>query len=246
MKTIILSPTDIYKGPLLLVNAAHPITTDGNVRLTPLDDNNGIFLETKAASLLAQLFQTVGSNGQIVPVSGYRSRYEQELLYINSLRDNGEAFTNKFVALPDCSEHQTGLAVDLSESADDTDLICPFFPNTGVCADFRALAARYGFIERYGPDKEHLTGIAHEPWHFRYTGYPHSMIMGENNLCLEEYISFIKAYSYTGTHLNYEKTEIFYADADRAAAGLSVPDACTQISGNNVDGFIVTVWRLNI
>lgn len=240
-----MSPEDVYRGPLLLVNADNPIKSDGNIRLMPLDDNGEIFLESKAASLLTQLFLTIGCGSKILPVSGYRSRIEQELIYINSLRENGEVFTKKYVALPDCSEHQTGLAVDLAESSEDIDMLRPLFPYAGVCGDFRKLAAKYGFIERYGQDKEHLTGISHEPWHFRYTGYPHSLIMQEKGLCLEEYIRFLRAYPYKGDHLHFSQTEVFFTDME-SAAELKLPEDCTQISGNNVDGFIVTIWRRNL
>ncbi len=243
MRTITASVEDINKGSLLLVNNYHPIKSDGNIRLYPLDENNEIFLESKAASLLTQLFQTLQSGSQIIPISGYRSSLEQELIYINSLRDNGEAFTKKYVALPDCSEHQTGLAVDLAEKAEVVDIIRPSFSYEGICADFRKLAARYGFIERYGKGKERLTGISHEPWHFRYTGYPHSLIMQERDLCLEEYINGIKSFPYGGDHLLFKQTEVFFAEPEDALAGLILPEECVQLSGNNVDGFIVTIWR---
>jgi len=246
MRTIAVSPADVFKGPLLLVNSRHPLTSDGIIRLTALEEKSDVFLEAKACSLLKQIFETIGCSDSIVPVSGYRSRNEQELIYSNSLRANGNAFTQKYVALPDCSEHQTGLAVDLSESSENIDFLRPSFPYDGVCGDFRKHAAKYGFIERYSKEKERLTGIAHEPWHFRYVGYPHSLIIQESHICLEEYVDFIKSYPYNGQHLDFKQTEVFYADAARASAGLDLPDECAQISGNNVDGFIVTIWRRNL
>jgi D-alanyl-D-alanine dipeptidase/carboxypeptidase len=245
MRSASISHEDIFTGPLLLVNAEHHLKADSPVRLVPLDGISGVFLEAKAATLLSQLMLTIRCGRRILPVSGFRSRNEQELIYVNSLRENGEAFTRKYVALPDCSEHQTGYAVDLAENTGNIDLLRPSFPYDGIYRDFRNLAAKFGFIERYGRDKEHLTGIAHEPWHFRYIGYPHSSIMRENGLCLEEYIDFIKSYPYNGDHLCFGQTELFFADADCAAAGLELPEDDMQISGNNVDGFIVTIWRQN-
>lgn len=79
------------------------------------------------------------------------------------------------------SEHQTGLAIDLAENKEQIDFICPHFPYTGICGEFRAAAPRFGFIERYVSGKEQITGIGAEPWHFRYVGYPHSVIMAEKN-----------------------------------------------------------------
>jgi D-alanyl-D-alanine dipeptidase/carboxypeptidase len=243
MSIIIVTSDDVNRGPLLLVNADHPIKADGDVQLLPLDDDSGVVLDMKAALLLRQLLMTIRSGNRILPVSGYRSKSEQERIYNDSLRENGAEFTKKYVALPDCSEHQTGYAVDLSENTGNIDLLRPSFPYDGIYRDFRNLAAKYGFIERYIMDKEHLTGIAHEPWHFRYVGYPHAMIMRERGLCLEEYVDFVKSFKYKGDHLIFGQAEIFFADAECAAAGLDVPEDSTQISGNNVDGFIVTIRR---
>lgn len=62
----------------------------------------------RAAGLLAACAAGAG----IVPVSGYRSGREQEELYFTSLKENGETFTNQYIAYPGTSEHQTGLAID--------------------------------------------------------------------------------------------------------------------------------------
>ena len=91
------------------------------------------------------------------------------------------------MALPGCSEHQTGLAIDLGLRGPEVDFLCPDFPYTGPCGDFRRLAADYGFVERYPAGKEPITGIAHEPWHFRYVGVPHAERMAAMGLVLEEY-----------------------------------------------------------
>jgi D-alanyl-D-alanine dipeptidase/carboxypeptidase len=245
---VIVTAKDIHRGALQLVSAEYPIREAGEVRVLPLAEDGSVFLEKKAAYLLSQVFRALRSEGTIVPVSGYRSRREQEQIYRRSLRENGDVFTSRYVALPGCSEHQTGLAVDLSADADDASCgtghpICPSFPDAGICGEFKDLAAKYGFIERYGSGKESLTGIAHEPWHFRYVGYPHSLFMQEKCLCLEEYITLLRRYSYEGHHLHYRQTEIYFADAETAEQGLLLPEECTQISGNNVDGFIVTIWR---
>ena len=131
-----------------------------------------------------------------MPVSGWRSLEEQRDIFAASLREDGEEFTRKFVALPGCSEHQTGLAIDLALKKEKVDFICPDFPCEGICQRFRERAAAYGFIERYREEKKHLTGIAGEPWHFRYVGCPHAEIMEKLGMCLEEYREFIKRFPY--------------------------------------------------
>ena len=119
---------------------------------------------------------------------------------------------------------------------------------TGICGAFRQKAADYGFIERYPKGREAITGIAHEPWHFRFVGYPHSKIMQNNDLTLEEYILFIKDYPYDRKHFRIceksKEIEVFYVKARPETTEVILSeDTCYQISGNNVDGFIVTIWR---
>ncbi|MFQ9679543.1 MAG: alanine racemase [Ruthenibacterium lactatiformans] len=113
----------------------------------------------------------------------------------DSVRDNGLEFTQKYVALPGCSEHETGLAIDVGEAREVIDFIRPAFPDTGVCAAFRRAAARYGFIERYPKGAQAVTGIGHEPWHFRYVGWPHAGLMAQRGVTLEEYIGALGAYT---------------------------------------------------
>lgn len=60
-----------------------------------------------------------------------------------------------------------------------------------ICDEFRKAAPDYGFIQRYAKNKEEITGISHEPWHFRYVGYPHSRIIKDNGFSFEEYTEFI-------------------------------------------------------
>lgn len=121
---------------------------------------------------------------------------EQQSIFDSSLLENGEEFTRKFVALPGCSEHQTGLAIDLGLKQEEVDFICPEFPYTGICQKFRERAAAYGFIERYQKEKERITGISQEPWHFRYVGCPHAKIMEKYHLCLEEYSELLEQILY--------------------------------------------------
>jgi D-alanyl-D-alanine dipeptidase/carboxypeptidase len=249
---VILDKTEVYKGHLLLVNQEHPLrehNTYHPIRLVPVNlEQNDILLEATTATLLSQLLQSIGGNNEIIPISGYRTRQEQEKIFNDSLLENGSTFTKQYVALPDQSEHQTGLAIDLGKYSEEIDFLRPEFIYTGICGEFRKKAAKYGFVERYGKGKETITGISHEPWHFRYVGYPHAQIMQDNRLCLEEYIAYIKAYPYEGKHLhikeNTKDIEVFYVSADLDKMPIELPENDSyQVSGNNVDGFIITLWR---
>lgn len=109
-------PEAVWHGPLMLVNARHPMRESAVEKMVALEAGGmSVPLNARAAALLAELLTSIGAGDAIVPVSGFRSRAEQEQIYRESLRDNGPAFTRRFVALPGCSEHETGLAIDLGE-----------------------------------------------------------------------------------------------------------------------------------
>ena len=108
----------------------------------------------------------------------------------------------------------------------------------------------YGFIERYPEGKEDITGIAAEPWHFRYVGLPHAAIMKLHGFCLEEYLDYLSHFPSEGPHLEItiqnKSFEIFYqkAEASDGSVLLSLPSTLPfQVSGTNTDGCVVTLWR---
>ena len=234
----------IHSGLIVLVNAEHPIRRRERPVLAPAAPGSDVLLDTRAAAMLKGLISRLGAAGEIVPVSGWRSMREQREIWDGSMAENGTEFTRKYVALPGCSEHQTGLAIDLAPRSDNIDFIRPDFPYDGICGRFRALAADYGFIERYQAGKEHITGIAAEPWHFRYVGRPHARLMSDNGLCLEEYVELLRSYPYPERLLE-TRGGVYEADVGFAFAKseLELPDAPYQVSGNNVDGYISALWR---
>lgn len=208
---------------------------------------DSVLLEKQTASLLDKLMQEIGGWDSIIPVSGWRSIAEQQAIWDSCLRESGPEYTQTYVALPGHSEHQTGLAIDLGLRREQIDFICPEFPGTGVCGQFRKRAADYGFILRYPAGKEAVTGIGCEPWHFRYVGIPHARIMEENRQTLEEYIEYIRQFDSplhpycirTGGHAIY----VSYIPATQGETTVEVNDmAPFHISGNNVDGFVLTQW----
>lgn len=127
-----------------------------------------------------------------MPVSGWRSRQEQQDIWDDTLRQEGESFTRNYVALPAAASTRPGWPSTWGRRRSHIDFIRPDFPQDGVCGNFRRVAASYGFVQRYRRDKEALTSIAEEPWHFRYVGAPHARLMEENHLCLEEYGDFVR------------------------------------------------------
>lgn len=110
--------------------------------------------------------------------SGYRDYQKQKILYDYYNDDN-------YSAKPGFSEHQTGLALDLSrKDIGLTDLFKTSYEYKVLLANCH----KYGFIIRYPEGKTLQTGYAFEPWHFRYVGKIHATYIMENNLTLEEYL----------------------------------------------------------
>lgn len=240
---VMLQAKEIYEGNLILVNRNHPLHSFEKVKKlsAPLIKRPDIQLEKEAGRKLAKLLSGLLGSEKITGVSGYRSLEEQTEIFKRSLSENGREFTETYVAVPNHSEHQTGLAIDLAKDAPEIDFICPEFPYDGICQRFREQASCYGFIQRYPKEKEHITGIGAEPWHFRYIGTPHAWILEEQGLVLEEYIEWIKQFS-REQPLRTEEEEIYYVKTEDAQKGLEISNSRTcSISGNNVDGFIVTL-----
>jgi D-alanyl-D-alanine carboxypeptidase len=190
--------------------------------------------------LMKAFYDATGINDVNV-VSGLRTYEEQQSLYEASLEANGEAYTALFVAQPGCSEHHTGLAVDLSIYHADTGT-SETFDGSGPYGWIAETGWRYGFVLRYPEAKKDVTQVGDEPWHFRYVGVPHAWYMTEHELCPEEYIELLRGYTYVGEHLSIEcsghKYEVYFCPG----TDVYVPKQGEyDISGNNIDGFIVTV-----
>lgn len=246
-----LKRESIHHGNLILVNAACPLKEEPEEakRSSVLGDHN-IEMVKEAAEKLKELTEYVKIGKNITGVSGYRSLREQQQIYQNSLAENGEEFTRKYVALPNHSEHQCGLAIDVAKRQKEIDFICPEFPYEGIYGKFRKYAADFGFVERYPKEKEKITGIGAEPWHFRYVGTPHAKLMYERNMVLEEYIQWIKQYDMVRNPLviidGTEQISIGYVKENNCREIYAPEGSAAEISGNNMDGFIITiksVWQ---
>lgn len=96
-----------------------------------------------------------------------------------------DARAEKYVAIPDTSEHKLGLSVDINADTDKCS-------SEKVYQWLDENAYKYGFVKRYPEDKTDITGISNEPWHYRYVGTTVAKIMKEENLCLEEYLEKYK------------------------------------------------------
>ena len=250
MKTLTLKNETIYTGDLILVNRDYRYHEKKQIPLSEIPENHGsVLLHHRAARALSLLMNAVSGWQGIVATSGWRPFSEQQRLWSDSLKENGRHFTETYVAVPGHSEHQTGLAVDLALKQPLIDPIRPHFPYEGICQLFREKAPQFGFIERYPDGRESITGIGHEPWHFRYVGIAHARIITKNRLTLEEYIEQIKTYPFGKRGLSYQGNgrhfTVSYQKA--SASGTTIleteDNVCCSVSGNNSDGFIITEWK---
>lgn len=120
--------------------------------------------------------------------SAYRNYLLQERLYTKEVKNYGFSIADKQVARPGFSEHQTGLAIDVSSTKNGNMLD---FENTDSYIWMKNNAYKYGFILRYPKDKEKIHGYIYEAWHFRYVGkkIAKDMYDNYNALTYDEYYS---------------------------------------------------------
>ncbi len=97
---------------------------------------------------------------------------------------------------PGTSEHQTGLTVDIADLTKSNAILEEPFKDTAAGKWLAENCTRFGFVLRFEKDKEDITGIIYEPWHFRYVGRYHATRMTELDMCLEEYVEFLTEEGY--------------------------------------------------
>ncbi len=253
---IAVDNTEVHAGDLILVNNQYAYTESNPSEIVSVYEykNDNYHVSGTETSLREQAITALNSMlkdfyvakglDDIIVISGYRTNEQQQSLYDADLEETGEETSTK-VAKPGYSEHETGYALDVSLYQDG---MIYDYDGTEDYEWINQNAAHYGYILRYAEDKTDTTGIQAEPWHYRYVGQPHATYMYENNLCLEEYMTLLKNYGEDNhlsiTNWDGEIYEVYYvpADASSDTTYVLVPsDQDYTISGNNTDGFIVTV-----
>ena len=147
------------------------------------------YMRKPAAAALEKLFAGAKKDDiSLSGVSGYRSYATQKAIFNRNADLKGEAVANQTSAHPGQSEHQTGLAIDVSSASVNYELE-QSFGKTKEGKWLKANAAQYGFIIRYGEGKEKLTGYSYEPWHIRYVGVYIAQEITKQGLTLEQYLS---------------------------------------------------------
>ena len=148
-------------------------------------------MRQEAASHLEELFTAAKDDDIILyGVSGYRSYDTQKYLFqYFTQRDGSEEKANQISARAGESEHQSGLAMDVSSESVNYRLVVSF-GETKEYEWLRDNAHRFGYVVRYLKGKEHITEYTYEPWHLRYVGVDLALELYENNISYEEYLFF--------------------------------------------------------
>jgi len=248
--SIHMDDSDIYHGSLILVNQDHRYEipeTEDFIAVSGVKTPSYKVADTEmvlSSSIIEPLnemmdaFYAETGNDMVTIRSAFRSYELQQNTFNEYVLLVGRIEATRWASLPGYSEHHTGLAFDFGIDADGE---VKSFTNVGANTWFVRNSWRYGFILRFPSDKTSITKTAYEPWHFRYVGKPHSYIIFINNWCFEEYIEVLMGYSrdepYTAT---YEDSyyEIYYTQDTEIDIP---PDREIDISGNNIDGYIVTM-----
>lgn len=208
---------------LMLVNREHPLGPDFCAELAEYKDS-GVLMSPETCEAYGELsaFMKERFGESLYVMSSYRSAEEQTEI---------EARQGSDTAMPaECSEHQTGMALDVYFQG---------FAGRGIikCEPGRYLnehCSDFGFIIRYPLMKKSETGIEYEPWHIRYLGQPHAKLIAENHLTLEEYFDRLedgKFYEYSGYIISRQKGEM-----------LNIPKGVVSVSvsDDNCGGYVIT------
>lgn len=161
-----------------------------NVRFSCSYADERSLMRPVAARALEKLFNSAEKSGYyLTGVSAFRSYQRQYQIFINNIITKGKEHTLLYSAAPGTSEHQTGLAIDLSSVSlgnrlDDT------FAETPEGKWIAKNSYRFGYIVRYPKDMAEVTGYAYEPWHIRYVGIPLAYYLYKHNLTLDEYYKY--------------------------------------------------------
>lgn len=135
---------------------------------------------------LSQMFDAAAKDGHSLMIgSAYRSAVTQDQLFKRYVADAGYETADKYSAHPGYSEHQTGLAVDISTTSQQC-YLSECFIGTADGQWLADNAHKYGFALRYIQGKEAITGYNFEPWHYRYVGVDLATALYQSKLTLEE------------------------------------------------------------
>ena len=157
--------------------------------------DKGMSFDARAVGDLNRMLAAANEDGvNLLVISCFRTMNKQTNLYnaevqkwLNQGYNEADAKTKAatIVAVPGTSDHNLGLAVDLNSVEES-------FENTRQFTWLQEHAEEYGFVMRYPKHKQDITKIIYEPWHYRYVGVEAAKEMNEKDMCLEEYVEYLR------------------------------------------------------
>lgn len=253
---------DIYDGPCILINPEHEyhFTEEDNVinvyknKTKSYLVNSGSELLTpdtvSALNSMMDDFYAETENRTVLVNSGWRSLEGQQRTIDYYREQKGQEYVDNHLQAPGYSEHHSGYAFDLSVYVEDGEASAMWqFDGKGDYFWINQNSEQYGIILRYSANKEAITGVSYTSWHFRYVGRGNALAITQMGVALEEYIKVIRDYTYTGQRYsvyadNGDLYLLYYVPSNgKAEQEIPIPKNSDsyEISGNNIDGFIVSV-----
>ncbi len=185
---------DLSLWNLVLVNSENPLPQNFTVETGMLV--NSLLVDARILEDLNAMTAAADAAGiRLIICSAYRDMAYQTNLYQNKVTEfinkgytqqSAEDAAASIVAMPGTSEHNSGLAVDIVTP--EYQVLDEGYAETDAAKWLAANAPEYGFILRYPRDKETVTGIIFEPWHFRYVGKEYARQITDSGLCFEEWV----------------------------------------------------------
>jgi LAS superfamily LD-carboxypeptidase LdcB len=253
-ETITLTEEQVHTGDLILVNSEYGYDFEANAaveNLVNIKENQSYSYQVEkpeyllSAEVLPRLDEMIAACDEAMGsretgiTSAHRTVDYQQNLWDETVANYGEDYARKYVAVPGYSEHHTGKTCDIGIFYEDG--LQGSFSESRNAAWMRENCGRFGFIRRYAEDKTEITGISNEAWHFRYVGFPHAGYMMDNNLCLEEYLEYLRNNTGESSPLTVSDSTGSYKVYYTAERTVTKPSGPYTVSGDNMNGFIITV-----
>lgn len=186
---------EITDWRITLANYENILPENFKVELANIDDTKQF--DARAIEYLNKMMNDMRKSGiaNVWVQSAYRSVARQKELYDNSVQkylkqgktqEEAEKLTEEYINKPGASDHNLGLAVDFNNVDNN-------FEDLKAFKWLKENAENYGFVLRYPKDKEDITKIEYESWHWRFVGEEHAKKMNELNMCLEEYVEYLQS-----------------------------------------------------
>ena len=192
--------SNISDWELLLVNKNYKIPEGYSVELEEVEKTHKV--DKRITESLKQMLSDARKEG-LSPIicSSYRTNAKQQKLYNNKVTqykkwgyssEESKELASYWVAIPGTGEHETGLAVDIVSK--NYQILDEKQEETAEQKWLIENSYKYGFVLRYPTNKKDITMINYEPWHYRYVGIDNATYMKEHDMCLEEYIDYLKQF----------------------------------------------------